>query len=288
MSRRPCRTLLESLAGTSLRCRLGDWRERWAHLGYALGEHLDERSHTRAVVGALVAAGAVASEGAANLGVQLRGPSRSLVARLSVDRPDPENRQFVHDDPIAWTVAHRGNILEALYILMLGNPRLKDRDPSGAQTRFKMWWHLVGSAVEHGAKVHAEHVAALVIDPNVGCSATEISFKKLFLDGEQHEEQTSSLATVLDTLRTKWPSGFKASDLAFYLGATDTESVELKGALEQASGKSLPILTPTAVTWRLKALVDAPVLIGDHVWVLKYAASGSGNGGEFTIRRVGK
>jgi hypothetical protein len=214
--------------------------------------------------------------------------SRSLVARLSVDRPDPENRQFVHDDPIAWTVAHRGNILEALYILMLGNPRLKDRDPSGAQTRFKMWWHLVGSAVEHGAKMHAEHVAALVIDPNVGCPATEISFKKLFLDGEQHEEQTSSLATVLDTLRTKWPSGFKASDLAFYLGATDTESIELKGALEQASGKSLPILTPTAVTWRLKALVDAPVLIGDHVWVLKYAASGSGNGGEFTIRRVGK
>src|ERR1700733_10209617 len=75
MSRRPCRTLLESLAGTSLRCRLGDRREGRAEPAYALGEHLDERSHTRAVVGALVAAGAVASEGAANLGVQLRGPA---------------------------------------------------------------------------------------------------------------------------------------------------------------------------------------------------------------------
>jgi len=214
--------------------------------------------------------------------------SRSLVARLSVDRPDPENRKFAHDDPVAWTVAHRGNILEAFYILMLGNPRLRDCNPPGAQTRFKAWWHLVGSAVEYAAQLHAQHGSALVIDPNKDCPAAEVSFKKLFLDGEQHEEQTSSLATVLDTLRTNWPGGFKAGDLAFYLGATDLESIEVKGALEQASGKSLPILTATAVTWRLKALVDAPVLIGGHVWVLRYTPNTSGNGGEFSVREVGK
>ena len=41
--------------------------------------------------------------------------SRSLQVRLAVDRPDPENRSFTHADPIAWTIAHRGNILRALY-----------------------------------------------------------------------------------------------------------------------------------------------------------------------------
>ena len=39
--------------------------------------------------------------------------SRSLQARLAVDRPDPENRAFKHADPIAWTINHRGNILRA-------------------------------------------------------------------------------------------------------------------------------------------------------------------------------
>ena len=37
--------------------------------------------------------------------------SRSLIARLSVDRLNPENRPFVHDDPFAWTLDHRGEIL---------------------------------------------------------------------------------------------------------------------------------------------------------------------------------
>jgi hypothetical protein len=213
--------------------------------------------------------------------------SRSLVARLSVDRPDPENRKFVHEDPIAWTTAHRGNVLHALYTIMLGNPRLRDRDSPAAQTRFKAWWHLVGSAVENAAARHIEHVDALAIDRNAISPPAIVSFRKLFLDGEQHEEQTSSLATVLDTLRMKWPAGFKASDLASYLGAADSEAIEVKGALEQASGKLLPILTPTAVTWRLKALADAPVLIGDKVWALRYVPDTSKMGGSFVVRATG-
>ena len=38
--------------------------------------------------------------------------SRSLAIRLTVDRPDPENRPFIHSDPLAWTEANRGEFFE--------------------------------------------------------------------------------------------------------------------------------------------------------------------------------
>ena len=51
--------------------------------------------------------------------------SRSLTVRLDADRADPENRAFKHSDPVAWTDAHRVEILRALYMVLLGNPTLK-------------------------------------------------------------------------------------------------------------------------------------------------------------------
>ena len=55
--------------------------------------------------------------------------SRVLEARLEVDRLDPENRAFRHPDPIAWTAANRGEILSALFTILLGNPRLSQKAP---------------------------------------------------------------------------------------------------------------------------------------------------------------
>lgn len=75
--------------------------------------------------------------------------SRTLLCRLDVDRVDPENRSFRHVDPIAWTVQNPGELLRALYTIVLANPQLKT--PVEPQTRFKEWWHLVGSAIEHAA-----------------------------------------------------------------------------------------------------------------------------------------
>ncbi len=210
--------------------------------------------------------------------------SRSLQVRLAVDRPDPENRAFTHADPVAWTINHRGNILRALYTLLLGNPRLRASTPPAAETRFKLWWHLCGSAVEHAARLHAERAAALVIDTNPACPPVRVSFKTLFLSGEADEEQTSSLATVLDVIGTRWPYGCKAADVAAYASAPEVDAIAFKGALELASGKLLPILTPTAITWRLKALVDAPVLVGDAVSALRYTPDH--HGGTFTVRAV--
>ena len=69
--------------------------------------------------------------------------SRSLTARITVDRPDPENRKFTHADPIAWTEQNRADILSALYTILLGNPRFKNMKANKpAETRFKAWWHL--------------------------------------------------------------------------------------------------------------------------------------------------
>jgi hypothetical protein len=47
------------------------------------------------------------------------------------------------------------------------------------------------------------------------------------------------------------------------MGAAQLEAIELKAALEQASGKLLPVLTATTVAWRLKALANAPGVSSD-------------------------
>ncbi len=211
--------------------------------------------------------------------------SRSLQARLDVSRPDPENRVFKHADPIAWTIDHRGNILRALYTILLGNPRLRDRAPAAAETRFKTWWHLVGSAVEHAAR-HTEYAAAVAFDRNKDCPPVAISFRTLFLSSEADEEQTSSLATVLDVLRRRWPGGCKASDVALFVGQFEQGGTEFRAALEQASGKLLKVVTATTLTWRLKAVADAPVLLGDTTLALRYVPDRSGNGGTFTVSKV--
>jgi hypothetical protein len=192
--------------------------------------------------------------------------SRSLIARLSSERPDPENRKFRHPDPIAWTEANRGRILRAFYTILLGNPRLRAVDPAPAETRFKTWWHLVGSAIECAAARYVDHVASLIMSPLEGCARELISFKNMFLSGETEEEQTSSMATVLEIIRVRWKGGCKASQVAAFVGAGDDAAVEFKSALELASGKPIKIVSSTVISWRLKAIVDAPVMIGNDRW----------------------
>ena len=214
--------------------------------------------------------------------------SRSLSLRLAVDRPDPENRPFAHPDPISWTEANRGRILQALYTILLGNPRLRDRNPEQAPTRFKTWWHLVGSAVEHAAGQHVqiteEAVRCLVADPQTTCPPTPIRFAELFLAGEADEEQSAGLATVLDVLRRRWPNGFKSADVASYVGEAEAGAIAFRAALEQASGKVLMMISSLSIAWRLKGLIDAPVIVEDITLVLRRAAGHEG--AEFTVREI--
>lgn len=209
--------------------------------------------------------------------------SRSLLARLAVDRPDPENREFRHPDPVGWTEAHRGNILCALYTVMLGNPRLRSQDAGSAETRFKTWWQLIGSAIEHGAGLLVEEAEAFVVDAPRSAPPARISFREMFNAFEAEEEQSSALATVLDVLHSKWPHGFKASDLASFMGAADETAIDFKASLELAAGNPMLVVTATVITWRLKALVEAPVRVGEGVLVLQYAPY-RGHGGMFFVR----
>ena len=189
---------------------------------------------------------------------------------LPLTRPDPENREFTHPDPLAWTEANRGRILRALYTIALGSPRLRASNPPAAETRFKGWWHLVGSAIEHAAKQHTEHVAAMVMAAHRTCKPATISFRTLFLAGEADEEQSSGLATVLDVLHARWKGGCEAKDVAAYTGTADEDSINFRAALELATGKVLKVITATTITWRLKALVGAPVQIGNRILTLEY------------------
>ena len=113
--------------------------------------------------------------------------SRSLTVQLAVERADPENRDFKHQDPIAWTDAHRVEILRALYTILLGNPTLKKPRNAAMRTRFKMWWRLVGSAVEHAA---------------VTAAGVAVDFQTLFLAQDEEDEDDNALVEALITLRT--------------------------------------------------------------------------------------
>src|SRR5215510_13545096 len=102
--------------------------------------------------------------------------SRSLRIRLAVDRPDPENRKFKHPDPIGWTESNRAEILRALYTVLLGNPMLGSPPDAEAKTRFKVWWRLIGSAVEHAAQL----------------AGRDLDFQKPFLSQEEDDEDVRS------------------------------------------------------------------------------------------------
>ena len=125
--------------------------------------------------------------------------SRSLHVRLDVDRADPENRTFAHPDPIGWTKNIAPRSLAALYTIMLGNPQLKEQSDAAGKTRFKFWWRLVGSAVENAAKL----------------TGHELDFQKLFIEQEEDDEESASLADMLEVLEKRWPdAAFSANAVA--------------------------------------------------------------------------
>jgi hypothetical protein len=134
--------------------------------------------------------------------------SRSLNVYLKVDNPNPENREFRHPDPVDWTDDHRVEILRALYTILLGNPQLDTARDAPSKTRFKMWWRLVGSAIEHAARQ----------------TSNEIDFQKLFIDQEGEDEDSTSLADTLDIMRQIWNATFRAADVAAFINDPHNDS----------------------------------------------------------------
>jgi hypothetical protein len=151
-----------------------------------------------------------------NIGPRGDLASRSLRVRLEVNRFDPENRKFKHPDPVGWTDDHRAEILAAFYTILMGNPQLKEPRHAAAKTRFKMWWRLIGSAVEHGAKLVGE----------------ELDFQTLFLAQEEDDEEAASLADVLGVFVEKLSSEFSANDVTAMLNNYTFHDVSAQMARE--------------------------------------------------------
>lgn len=69
--------------------------------------------------------------------------SRCLVVKMVANSSQPENREFRHIFPVAWTKQNRAKILVALYALLL--VRRERREP---KSRFKMWDRLVAHPIQ--------------------------------------------------------------------------------------------------------------------------------------------
>jgi bifunctional DNA primase/polymerase-like protein len=205
-----------------------------------------------------------------NVGARGDLASRSLELRIDVNRPDPENREFKHPDPIGWTEHHRAETLEKLYCIMLGNPALESDKAGG--TRFKTWYRLVGSAVEHAAALVGDH----------------LNFQKLFLAREaDDDEDIGTLAEALAVLHRRWPvAEFLASDIANLINregvdanpySWDGEEKVLRemkhdsAILRELLFPDEPNVVATAksVGHRLKNHIDEPVQHGEDVLILR-------------------
>jgi hypothetical protein len=210
-----------------------------------------------------VAASAIMFFTGNNIGPKGDLASRALNARLEVDRSDPENRPFTHPDPIAWTDANRGKILKALFTLLIGNPRLRAETPFPARTRFKTWYHLVGSAVEH----------AVIL------SGGSLDFQTIFLSQEEDDEESASLADALVALNDKWPNAaiFNASDVAAMVNDSDggyatPAAVQANQIMREVLYPNAPanrVVTGVSVGKRLRRHIGEPVTRDGRTLTLK-------------------
>jgi hypothetical protein len=189
-----------------------------------------------------------------NVGVKGDLASRSLHIRLDVDRIDPENRTFKHPDPIGWTENHRAEILAALYTILLGNPTLQQPRNAPMKTRFKVWWRLIGSAVENAAQLVGQ----------------ELDFRKLFIEQEEDDEDSATLADVLEVLVKKWPDQFTASDLVGMVNTPEPNEDEqtLRDFL-MPTARPDHQFTSKSIGKRLRQHIDNPVRSGERVLVLR-------------------
>ena len=200
-----------------------------------------------------------------NIGPKSDQASRSLEVRIMTDRPDPENRAFKHSDPIGWTRDHRGQILRALYTIMLGNPQLKPGERGPDETRFKEWWHIIGSAVENAAYCMSEKLCR------------PISFKVMFERIEAKDEDASERANIIQTLYTiNGRSNFTAISLHEHLAKSAREAeigiAEAPGTAELrrfCTARLAKTPSPKSISHNLQAIVDAPVEVVSGTVILK-------------------
>ena len=150
--------------------------------------------------------------------------SRSLMLALNVDRPDPENRAFVHPDPLAWTKANRRKIVQALYVLLVAGALNRAQDQE-TKTRFKSWWALVGWPMEYAA----------------GLLGIKVDCTELMRAGEAGDEEASATSAALTILHETWPK----------------DSFSAKAVVKVIEAKDIKWADPAAVDEVAKAQAEA-------------------------------
>jgi len=167
---------------------------------------------------------------------------------------------------------------------MLGNPQLNPGGNTPDETRFKMWWHMVGSAVENAARKAVEQEVAIK-----GLEGFKLSFKGVFARGEAKDEAREARAAALQALRRfftkkdeqgkEFIESFKAGKVFELLGASasshnirgggaeDPDVSALRG-LCMPKDKGLNI-TAVSAGRGLSALCDAPTVVPDGILTLR-------------------
>lgn len=195
--------------------------------------------------------------------------SRSLQIRLELDRYDPENREFKHPDPIGWTDSMRAEILRAFYTILLGNPTLKKPRNAPMRTRFKMWWRLVGSAVEHAAELAAGRAEPGAYDTEERARPCVVDFQRLFLARDDEDEDSTSLADALDIMAGHCTMAFDAAEVTRLVNASGNEhGIALREFLYPDAPPHYTA-TPKSVGKKLSNHLDEPVRHGDRTLILR-------------------
>jgi hypothetical protein len=179
--------------------------------------------------------------------------SRTFMIALDADQPNPEDRDFVHPEPLEWTRSNRFKIMGALYTILIAGARNRQLNEI-AKTRFKTWWRLVGWPVEYAAKLMGQ----------------DIDCDQLIKASETKDPDVLAIATVLSTFRAIWGTNrFTARDIVQKLprepsvltSPEDKQGEVLFEALSELLGK--PLNRPTA---RSIAKLLQRRLIGHPVW----------------------
>lgn len=229
--------------------------------------------------------------------------SRALEVRLDTSALDvepkflsqPENRPVKHSDPVRWTEDHRAKIMKALYTILLGNPMLDEKPDATCKTRFKTWWRLVGSAIEHAANLvapelaeaefHKDIVAGKISTADITNKVVEeylakykVNFEDIFVSKEETgDEETVSLTDVLEKILVEWPEGFLATDISLMVNTCDAAPLKLplRGFLFP-NNPSNESISPRSVGKRLQEYIDSPVRSGeDRVLILRSRKEGN-------------
>jgi hypothetical protein len=205
-----------------------------------------------------------------NVGPKGDTASRSFKARLEVTRPDPENRDFTHADPVEWTLNHRGRILQAMYVILLGNPQLQPGKAKKEKTRFKRWWTLVGSAVENAAAALAEMQSPQTPESQKACI---VDFGAAAAAIQAENEDDVATAQLLDIFYRRWPNTrFQANDVAKLIlspGAAWEDDAQMLRAFFDPSGRRGSEIPARSIGKRLGNLVDGPVFCDEMELTLK-------------------